>query len=128
MRALDTATMAYSVEGRSPLLDHNFIEDSFSIPTKYKLKNNTQKYILKEISKKYISKRTMQMPKKGLSFPLKKWIEIELKDFIIDTLQQLKNRNIFNNKSIEEIVNSKNEGQIWQLVSTEIWLQNFIDY
>ena len=128
MRALDATTMAYSIEGRFPLLDHNFIEDSFRIPTKYKLKNNSQKYILKEISKKYISKRTMQMPKKGLSFPLKKWIEIELKDFVIDTLQQLKNRNIFNNKSIEKIVNSKNEVQIWQLVSTEIWLQNFIDY
>ena len=70
----------------------------------------------------------MQMPKKGLGFPMKKWIEIELKGFVIDTLQQLKNRNIFNNKSIEKIVNSKNEVQIWQLVSTEIWFQNFIDY
>lgn len=127
MRALDVTTMAFSVEGRFPLLDHNFIETSFKIPTKYKFKNNTQKYLLKEIAKKYLSKNVMQMPKKGLSIPLKKWIETDLKEFVFDTLQQLENRKIFNNTAIQNILKSKNETKIWQLVSTEIWLQNFID-
>ena len=119
--------MAFSVEGRFPLLDHNFIETSFKIPTKYKFKNHTQKYLLKEIAKKYLSKNVMQMPKKGLSIPLKKWIETDLKEFVFDTLQQLENRKIFNNTAIQNILKSKNETKIWQLVSTEIWLQNFID-
>lgn len=127
MRALDATTMAFSIEGRFPLLDHNFIETSFKIPTKYKINNNTQKYLLKEIAKKYLSKKVMQMPKKGLSSPLKKWIETDLKEFVFDTLEQLKNRNIFNNTTIKNILKSKNETKIWQLVSTEIWLQNFID-
>ena len=127
MRALDATTMAHSIEGRFPLLDHEFIENSFKIPTKYKIKNNTQKYLLKEIAKKHLSKNVMQMPKKGLSTPLKNWIETDLKEFVFDTLLQLKSRNIFNNKAIEQIVKSNNETKIWQLVSTEIWLQNFID-
>ena len=127
MRALDATTMAHSIEGRFPLLDHNFIEASFKIPTKYKIKDNTQKYLLKEIAKKHLSKKVMEMPKKGLSTPLKSWIETDLKEFVFDTLNQLKNRNIFNNKAIKDIVKSNNETKIWQLVSTEIWLQNFID-
>lgn len=127
MRALDATTMAHSIEGRFPLLDHNFIEASFKIPTKYKIKNNTQKYLLKEIAKKHLSKKVMEMPKKGLSTPLKSWIETDLKEFVFDTLNQLKNRNIFNNQVIKDIVKSNNETKIWQLVSTEIWLQNFID-
>ena len=69
----------------------------------------------------------MKMPKKGLSIPLKKWIETDLKEFVFDTLQQLENRKIFNNTAIQNILKSKNETKIWQLVSTEIWLQNFID-
>lgn len=127
MRALDATMMAHSIEGRFPLLDHNFIETSYKIPSKYKIKGNTQKYLLKEIAKKHLSKKVIQMPKKGLSTPLKKWIASDLKEFVLDTLQQLKNRNIFNNKAIEKIAISKNETKIWQLVSTEIWLQNFID-
>jgi asparagine synthase (glutamine-hydrolysing) len=127
MRALDATTMTHSIEGRFPLLDHEFIENSFRIPTKYKIKNNTQKYILKEIAKKHLSKKVMEMPKKGLGTPLKNWIETDLKEFVFYTLHQLENRQIFNNKAIKQIVKSKNETKIWQLVSTEIWLQNFID-
>ncbi len=127
MRALDATTMAYGIEGRFPFLDHTFIENAFKIPTKYKLKNNTQKYILKEIAKKYMTKNTLQMSKKGLAYPLKDWIESDLKEFVFDTLQQLKRRHFFNNTAIDKILISKNETKIWQLVSTELWLQNFID-
>lgn len=127
MRAIDATTMLHSIEGRFPLLDHEFIENSFKIPTKYKIKNNRQKYLLKEIANKHLSKSVMGMPKKGLSAPLKNWIETDLKEFVFDTLNQLKDRHIFNNNSIKQIVKSKNETKIWQLVSTEIWLQNFID-
>ena len=109
MRALDATTMAHSIEGRFPILDHNFIEASFKIPTKYKIKDNTQKYLLKEIAKKHLSKKVMEMPKKGLSTPLKSWIETDLKEFVFDTLNQLKNRTIFNNKAIKVIIKSNNE-------------------
>lgn len=127
MRALDATTMAYGIEGRFPFLDHTFIENAFKIPTKYKLKNNTQKYLLKEIAKKYITKNTLKMSKKGLTLPLKNWVENDLKEFVFDTIQQLKNRQLFNNIAIDKILISKNETKIWQLVSTELWLLNFID-
>ena len=127
MRAVDQSTMAFSVEGRFPLLDHQFIETVFRIPTKYKLHNGVQKYILKEIAKKYISKSCLQMSKKGLSLPLKHWISTDLKDFVFDTIQQLKKRYIFNRKAVEIIETSNDENKIWQLVSTELWFQFFFD-
>ncbi|MGJ8743606.1 asparagine synthase (glutamine-hydrolyzing) [Polaribacter sp.] len=127
MRAIDVTTMAYSIEGRLPFLDHNFIEAAFRIPTKYKYKNKTQKYILKEIAKKYLPKDTLEMPKKGLTLPLKQWVHSDLKKFIFETLLSLKQRKEFDTKTIEKIVNSKKEAQIWQLVSTELWMQKFID-
>ncbi len=126
-RAIDKTTMDNSLEGRLPFLDHNFIETAFSIPTQYKYKNGIQKFILKEIGKEFLPKEILTMPKKGLSIPLKQWINHELFEFTNDTLQQLKKRHLFSNKMINAIVDGKNETKIWQLVSTELWLQNFID-
>ena len=126
MRTTDHCAMHFSFEGRFPMLDHNFIEASFKIPTKYKIKNNIQKYILKEVSKKYIAPSCLAMNKKGLSLPLKHWISNDLKDFTLDHIQKLKTRHIFNNNEIDQILTSNNAYKIWQLVSTELWIDKFI--
>lgn len=126
MRAVDRSTMAFSIEGRFPLLDHHFIETAFKIPTKFKIKNTVQKHVLRQVAKNHIAKSCMDMSKKGLSLPLKNWISNELKEFTYDHLFTLKNRSIFNNKEIDNIIQNKDETKIWQLVSTELWLQNFI--
>jgi asparagine synthase (glutamine-hydrolysing) len=125
-RAVDHSTMQFSIEGRFPLLDHNFIETAFKIPSKYKLKNNTQKYILKQLAKKYIAPSCFSMQKKGLGLPLEHWIKNDFKNLINDTISTLKNRNIFNNNEIDHILKSNNERKIWQLVSTELWINKFI--
>jgi asparagine synthase (glutamine-hydrolysing) len=126
MRAVDRSTMAFSIEGRFPLLDHTFIEAAFKIPTKLKIKNNTQKYVLRQIAKNYISKSSLDMRKKGLSLPLKNWLSKELKEFTYDHILGLKNRTIFNNKEIDSLLEQQDETKIWQLVSTELWLKNFL--
>ncbi len=127
MRATDSSTMAFSVEGRFPLLDHHFIETAFKIPTKFKLHNGLQKYALKEVAKKHIAPSCLKMNKKGLMLPLNYWISNDLKEFVYDTIYTLKRRQLFNNTYIERIAKSNDHTKIWQLVSTELWLQNFID-
>lgn len=127
MRAVDQSTMAFSIEGRFPLLDHELIATAFKIPTSYKVQNTTQKYILKEVARKHLATKTMEMSKKGLTLPLQAWLHTELRDFAMDTLQQLKNRNLFNTNVIDHIIATKQTTKIWQLISTELWLQHFID-
>lgn len=126
MRTTDHCLMHFSIEGRFPLLDHNFIETAFKIPTKYKLHKNSQKYILKQVAKKHIAKSCLNMNKKGLTLPLKHWISNDLKEFVNDHIVNLKNRNIFNNLEIDAILKTNNPHKIWQLVSTELWLNKFI--
>ncbi|PHR74160.1 MAG: asparagine synthase (glutamine-hydrolyzing) [Lutibacter sp.] len=127
MRTIDQFTMHFSVEGRLPLLDHNFIETVYKIPTKFKQKGAVQKYILKQVAKKHIAPSTLNMSKKGLRLPLEYWISNELKEFVFDSISKLKNRNIFNNQVIDTIVKTNNEQKIWQLVSTELWIEKFIN-
>jgi len=127
-RAIDKTGMAFSIEGRLPFLDHNLIETAFSIPTKYKYNKGIQKYILKQVAKKHLPEAVMKMPKKGLGIPLKHWINNELLSFKNDHIQQLKERNLLSKFAIDKTLNSGNKNKIWQLVSTEIWLQHFFDH
>lgn len=126
MRAVDQSTMNFSIEGRLPLLDHNLIETVFKIPSKYKIKNGVQKYILKEIARKHIAPSCISMKKKGLALPLEHWIKYELKEFTQDAIHDLKSRSIFNSNTIDTILKSNDERKIWQLVSTELWIKEFI--
>ena len=126
-RTIDQFTMLFSIEGRFPFLDHNVIELAFKIPSKFKIKDGIQKYILRNIAKNYVAPRALKMKKKGFSLPLNYWYKHELNDFIRDTINSLKNRNFFNNKEINQIIKNNNVSKIWQLVTTEIWLQEFFN-
>jgi asparagine synthase (glutamine-hydrolysing) len=127
MRTVDQCTMNYSVEGRFPMLDHKFIEASFKIPTKYKIKQNQQKYILREVAKKHISPSCLQMKKKGLGLPLNQWFSKELKEFTTIQTNNLVNREILNNDLVAKIIKKNDAKKVWQLVSTELWLKSFFD-
>ena len=48
LRYVDRASMRYSIETRLPLLDHEVVEQMFSIPTKFKYINGYQRYVLKD--------------------------------------------------------------------------------
>lgn len=127
LRTIDQFTMHESIEGRVPFLDHNVIETAFKIPSKYKLKNKVQKHILRKLAKKYIAPSCLAMDKKGLRLPLEHWISNELNGIVKDHISALKNRKLLNASEIDRIIKQKNELKIWQLVSTEMWMQKFID-
>lgn len=127
---LDQFTMNFSLEGRVPFLDHNVVETAFKIPSSLKVKNNQLKYILKQVAKPLISNEAYNMPKKGFRFPLKEWINNELKSEIEQTLNQLKNRKEFNSTEIENTYQkykSTEPEKIMMLYMTELWFQKFID-
>ena len=72
----DRATMANSVEGRVPFLDHKLVEFALSIPYYYKTGNNYDKtkLILKELALKYFDKEFVFRPKQGFPIPVGDWL------------------------------------------------------
>jgi asparagine synthase (glutamine-hydrolysing) len=70
---IDRATMAYSLESRSPFLDKDLIEYAATIPSQYKIKNNG-KYILKKMLEKYLPKETIYKKKSGFNAPVNNWL------------------------------------------------------
>lgn len=139
---VDRASMKYSVEMRSPLLDINIVEYSLRIPQKYKYADGVKKYILKEITYDYIPKEMLDRPKTGFSVPLVKWMRGSLKAEIsayADT-DFLDRQGIFEPEFVNMFVNSyldnrlekhlqdsNNEKIIWSFYVFQQWYQMYID-
>ncbi|PZR27465.1 MAG: asparagine synthase (glutamine-hydrolyzing) [Citrobacter freundii] len=83
---MDIATMAHSLEGRSPLLSKGVLEYLPSLPDEYKIKGAQTKFLLRKLSEKYLPAELINQPKRGFEIPLKKWIDGELKQLIGDYL------------------------------------------
>ena len=83
---VDRASMAYSIEVRSPFLDYRIIEYARSLPIDYRFQRGKQKRILRDILSEYIPEQTFNVPKKGFSIPIGQWFRNELKEDLINSL------------------------------------------
>ncbi|HSU27289.1 MAG TPA: asparagine synthase (glutamine-hydrolyzing) [Chitinophagaceae bacterium] len=84
---MDIATMAHSLEGRSPLLSRELLEYVPSLPDDYKIRGKQTKFLLRKLAEKYLPATLIDQPKRGFEIPLKKWVGNELKDIIFAYLQ-----------------------------------------
>ena len=75
---VDRASMAYSLEARSPLLDYRIIEFGNSLPLKYKLHNGVHKKILRDALGKRLGGEITKLKKSGFDVPLPTNTEIGL--------------------------------------------------
>jgi len=135
MVKIDIATMANSLEGRSPFLDHKFIETVASFPPELKLKGKTSKYILKKKLKGFLPDKILKRKKMGFSPPIKEWFKKELKDMLKEYLSDKKftQRGYFNQKFVEKMLKEFLEEKrdwshgLWLLLVFELWCRIFLD-
>lgn len=87
MTKTDMATMAFGLEGRSPMLDHHLVEYAATIPGRYKIRAGRGKAIFRSAMAEYLPPHLLNRPKKAFIAPWEKWIKDDLKDFIAARLQ-----------------------------------------
>jgi asparagine synthase (glutamine-hydrolysing) len=83
---MDIATMAHSLEGRSPFLSKELLEFAPGLSDHFKIKGLSTKYILRDLARKYLPEDLIRQPKRGFEIPLKNWVGNQLKDIIHDYL------------------------------------------
>ena len=132
---VDIATMANSLEARSPFLDHHVIEFAASLPEKYKLRGLTTKYLLKQVLRKLLPAENLDRRKMGFGVPIGHWFRGQLQPFLRETLladASLK-RGLFRPEVVKRLVELHTRGerdfshQLWTLLMLELWFQRFID-
>jgi asparagine synthase (glutamine-hydrolysing) len=102
----DKATMAASVEGRPPLIDHRIVEFMFSLPPNQRIRYWKQKYLLKKSAEGLLPKQIINRPKAPFGAPLRAWIRRDLKEMVDDVLSPsaLKNRGLYNSASVSKLI------------------------
>jgi asparagine synthase (glutamine-hydrolysing) len=132
---VDIASMANSLEARSPLLDHKLIEFAASLPESMKLHGSDTKSLLKKVAARLVPREVIYRRKMGFGLPIGKWLQNEMQGFLKDTLlsQASLGRGIVRPEAITKYVDEHLEGKrdhasrLWTLLMMELWFQRFID-
>jgi len=131
---VDRATMAVSIEGREPLLDHRLAEFAFSLP--YELRNGQlgAKHLLKKVLYKYVPKELFDRPKRGFAVPLKEWLSGDLKHLVDDYLDpvRLRDQGLFQVSAVQNVVARFRAGdnqavnKLWLLLAFQMWFARWM--
>ncbi|MFA5012847.1 MAG: asparagine synthase (glutamine-hydrolyzing) [Ignavibacteria bacterium] len=129
----DKSSMMAGVEIRPPLIDHRIVEFMFSLPPKYRIKGNTQKYLLKKVAERYLPSDIVNRPKAPFASPLRSWIKGQLKNVIDTKLNKniILERGILNPEKVWELIIADRNGKsdfahlIWRFLVLEMWFDTF---
>jgi asparagine synthase (glutamine-hydrolysing) len=131
---VDIATMANSLELRSPMLDVNVVEWGLSLPRKYKIKGFETKHILKDVARSLVPANLIDRPKMGFGIPRAEWLRTGMKELVIDTLTDTTatQRGWFNAKEVSKVIDSHMAGEdkdniIWPMLMLELWARTWLD-
>jgi asparagine synthase (glutamine-hydrolysing) len=132
---VDRASMAASLEVRSPFLDPNVIAFLGSVPPSLKLRRLTGKYLLRQLMRGRIPDVIINRPKHGFGVPLGSWMRGALGPILRDylSLERLKARGIFDGKVVNDLVDehisgTADNGQLlWPLLLFEMWKERWLD-
>jgi asparagine synthase (glutamine-hydrolysing) len=131
---VDIATMANSLELRSPMLDVNVVEWGLSLPRKYKIKGFETKHILKDVARSLVPAELIDRPKMGFGIPRAEWLRTGMKGLVIDTLTDTTatQRGWFNPKEVSQVIDTHMAGEdkdslIWPILMLELWARTWLD-
>jgi asparagine synthase (glutamine-hydrolysing) len=135
----DKMSMASSVEVRVPFLDRELAEFvAWNVPPHLKLKGffrPTTKYLLRKAMADVLPAEVLRQPKAGLAAPIDYWLANDLREMVDDLLSdsQIRNRGLFRPHVMRTYISEHRSGaqdwsmQVWQFLTLELWMQNFLD-
>lgn len=136
MVKMDIASMANSLETRSPFLDHEFVELTSSFPDSWKLNGLTHsKYILDAALKGWVPNSVLTKKKQGFAIPMSEWFRGKLRPYLESMVLSEKalKRGLFQKSGIERMIaetaSSRKDHSyaLWALLMLEHWFQVYID-
>jgi asparagine synthase (glutamine-hydrolysing) len=132
---MDVASMAHSLEARSPLCDQVVMELAAGLPMAMKVKGQATKAVFKRAMRAWLPETIVDRPKMGFRIPIAEWLRRDLRalpgDVLLDprTLE----RGLFRVDRLRKLVSEHLQGtgdhayRIWTLLVLELWFRSHVD-
>ena len=125
----DRMSMATSLEGRVPLLDHPLVEMIAAIPSRFKMRGMKTKVLLRDAMRDVLPRATTHGPKQGFNVPIPSWLNGPLRELVHDTLSpsRIAATGIFRPEPIQELIRAHEKLErdhsrdIWTLLMFQTW-------
>jgi asparagine synthase (glutamine-hydrolysing) len=135
LRALDSMSMAHSLEARVPLLDHRLVEYAMKMPARYKMSLSGGKQLLSRVARQILPAASIASRKRGFSVPLAVWLRGELTETLRDTLCRpaIDRRGVFDGRMVQRLLDSCLRGDarsiqpVMMLFAFELWARRALD-
>lgn len=127
---LDRATMAASLEARSPFLDHRVVEFAWRLPTALKVRNGQGKWLLRQVLRRYLPEYLFERPKQGFNVPIGFWLRGPLREWaqgLLD-MRRIRDDGLIDSRSVQACWQEHLTGQrdrsryLWSVLMVQSWL------
>ena len=126
---VDRASMACSLEMRTPFLDQRLIEFAAGIPADLKVRGFTLKYLLKKAAEKWLPRKIVYRQKRGFSVPISRWMRKELRPRLDEVLgeERLRRQGLFNARYVRRLLEehwserADHRKILWALFCFQLW-------
>jgi len=131
----DIASMAHSLELRSPLLDRRVLELGLSLPDRLKLSGRRGKEALRKAFGAELPPEVTSRGKRGFGVPLSAWFRGELRPLAADLLldSTARSRGQLRPAAVKRLLDEHVSGRsdhghrLWCLVMLELWQRTWVD-
>jgi asparagine synthase (glutamine-hydrolysing) len=132
MFKVDIASMAHSLEVRSPFLDSDVVEFGLSLPESQRV-GRFGKVLLRDLAAQYLPNNLIDRPKMGFGIPRQKWLQTTLAP-LVDEVFLDRHSIIYNwidygaaNRILSEFKATKNnDGVVWSILVFELWAREWL--
>ncbi len=129
----DRASMAASLEVRLPFLAYPLVEFALSLPSSFKVRGMTTKYLLKKAIAPYLPQRTINRPKKGFGIPVAKWLNKDFRSHVDELLGQafISKQGLFEWPYINHLLSEHRQNvvdrrkELWTLLMFQWWWRKY---
>jgi len=126
---IDRASMACSLELRTPYLDHRLVEFAARLPASLKVRRFELKYLLKKAVEGWLPRDIVHRQKRGFSVPIARWMRQELRPLLEETLgeEKLKKQGLFRAPFVRRLLQEHANGRadhrksLWTLLCFQTW-------
>ena len=131
---VDIASMANSLEVRSPFLDHKVVEFAAALPNSLKLHGGKTKYILSKAFSQLLPTEILERRKMGFSIPIDKWFRHDLRKMAYEILLDGSDgtQEYFEKKFLKYLLDAHSSGarnygtKLWLLINFVLWQDMFV--